>query len=551
MPATGSLSLEQLIDLAIATSPELAKLRGDQWVAKALALAAKDIEDPQLRLSYQRDHDVEAPRDEIERFSRTTTETFSTRGGQSRSRNSQELAENPNVNDQIIAIPSSDAERSGFQEVGSRITTESGTRTIERGDKSDRITTDITETRVDRGRTSEFGFGQDTFRGVSGTFPFSERRSEGSTSRRRVRTVEERFYNFDRSEPDSDFDISLRFYIPNPWERKARIEAARANIGLTTSLADALEHQIALDVREAYAELKAADAELSSSEQLVSIWQTMVDEQEAAEGVVQLEDIIRAEDDLLQAQIEGDKLRFEFDRAAAELANLVGLNDPGRISLDSSLAPRSLDPAGLDVGFLHEVAETYRGELLALRHAATISKFELKEYNAKKIPWVAFIEGFYGVEYSGSDRVADNYGVQLAISLPLFSWFKNQEDEVYKETIRSLNSQAAILRHRIHNQVDSALKAFRTASGNVQTAESNYRKREQGVTALLQQSEEAGLRGQDAATRAKRSLARVQRTRRSSYAHYNEALLALERALGTNLENAFSTEIPEVVEVSE
>ncbi|CAN5258727.1 hypothetical protein BH23VER1_BH23VER1_18690 [soil metagenome] len=544
VPESGALSLDQLIALALANSPELAKLRGETGVAKAQVLAAKDLEDPEIRLSYQRDHDVEDPRDQIERFNRTTTETFETRGGEVSQRNSSALVEDPLVDDQIIQIGTSEAERSGFQEAGSRTRNERGTRRIERGNRSDRIVTDSVETITERGQTSEFGFGQDRFRTSTATVPFSERSSENSTTRRRSRTVEERFYNYDRSAPDSDFDISLRFFVPNPWERKARINRARANVGLTTALADALEHQIAVDVREAYAELKAADAELTSSESLISVWQSIVAEQEDAAPVADIEDIIRAENNLLDAEIDADTRRFRFDRAVAELATLFGLADPGRISLDSSLAPRALAPAGLERSFLHLIAETYRGELVALRHQSTLSKFDLKEYNAKKIPWVAFVEGFYGVEYTGSDRVADNYGVQVAISLPLFSWFKNKENEVYEESIRSFNRQAAVVRNRIQNEVDSALAAFLKADQRIQSHESSFRVREQALRARLAESEDLGLRGREAAIRAKEQLARIQRTRRSVYSYYNEALIALERAIGTDIKNVFSTKNP-------
>lgn len=518
VPETGPLTLDQLIQLALANDPELAELRGEIGIARAKERAAKDWRDPEIRFQWQRDNDVELPPEEIETITSTTSENIS----ESRSDSSQQ--------------GDGDSSRTRSNASIRRETTETTTRTIDRGGRSDRIVEETTESTREYERRTESG--TETRRGTP--VPTSERLVRQSNERVVGRTVEERDYNLNRLTPDEDFSVALRLYVPNPWEQRAKVAAARAETHRLEALLRAAEHEIVLDVREAYAKLKERDAEITETQGLAKLKRRFVDDQEELESRAKPEDLIDAQGEYFELEFELDALRLEFDEAAMDIAALVGLPDPSRISLSSSLAPRDLDLSGLDRQFLHQMAELYRGDLVDLIHRAQVSKLELKEYNAQKIPWFSFVQGFYGVEYDRGYRQSDNYGVQFSMTLPLFSWFKNKEGEVFEEEIRSYNQQASVARVRIQAEVDAALNSFQKARQRLAAFDKVYAKSQDLRLQKIKELDELGIRFKDAKDVAEESLAEWRVRRVKVYALYNEALLRLERALGADLAQVFS-----------
>ncbi|MDB4673651.1 TolC family protein, partial [Verrucomicrobiales bacterium] len=71
----GLLDLDDLINLALQSSPDVVRLQGRINTTRAEEKAASDWEDPELRVSYSRDHDVELPPSETETRRISSSET--------------------------------------------------------------------------------------------------------------------------------------------------------------------------------------------------------------------------------------------------------------------------------------------------------------------------------------------------------------------------------------------------------------------------------------------------------------------------------------------
>ena len=200
-------------------------------------------------------------------------------------------------------------------------------------------------------------------------------------------------------------------------------------------------------------------------------------------------------DDAFRTDLELIPLSAEFDKRAFELAVLAGITDPSQIRLDSPIAPRRVDLDDLDPAFLYEVANAYRADIVELLHRASMSELELEAHNASKIPWFTYVEGFYGVDYNRGYRSNDAYGFTVGISLPLFSWFKNHEHEVYERERDSYQAQASAVGNRIRAEVELALSQLRRASSSLDRYESAYNSHRETLSAKLEEATAAGIRG--------------------------------------------------------
>jgi len=517
--AVDPFDLEQLIQLAIQTDPKLIKLRGAVSISRIRERSAKDWRDPEIRIGYQEEVNLALPEDRTTRITRTRRErgVTSTDGTSSSTRNG--------------------SGRSRESERTDRTTTETTTRRVRRGAKTDRI---IEETRERTTETSrEFENSSDERRGRE-----TERRLERSDERVTSRTVENRFNDFNRLTGDEELSFTLRLFMPNPWEQKARVNKARARTGLAQATVRAAEHELVMDIKEAYSKLKRADAQLRNSWHLLSLREAQHDQQMELGNSAQLDDIADTQSDLLSAQLESEELEFRFRRTADKLAALSGLADPGRISLASSITPRDVDVTGLDHQFLYQIAEGYRGELVELRHRSEISRFSIRESNAKKVPWLTFVEGSYDIDSEGSSHTSDSYGIRVGVTLPIFSWLKNHEHQTFKEKAHSLSKQSSATQLRVRAEVGAALATLSRVSRTRDTFERLYPERRTSLERILKDADEIGFRAGDAAYKAREALARLGRSRLGVHSFYNDAVLSLERALGVRLEEALSVATP-------
>lgn len=522
---TRSLNLEQLIQVALKNNAKLAELRGDINVAVAQERSAADWEDPEIRVSLSRDNDVELP--QTERETRTTT---TTRSGSS---NESSKAQRDGQNERELRETES---TEGFDSV----TTTRTTRTIEHGARSETITEETWESSADSSSLSE----RSNITKESGGKTEDSERSETSSSNKNEtlidRTVENRQFDSDITTPDEDANIKLRLRVPNPFERKANIAKARAKIGLATAVLNSAEHELALAVRKSYADALAANERLKSAGELSSVHERLAGEVAGMGTWAKLEDEIAAQSDSFRSSLELPILELELERELTQLATLVGLSDPRRIVLDSKIAPTRVDLSGLDKAFLYQVAEGYRGDILSLVHKLKVSEFDLAAYNAKKIPWFTFVEGFYGVDYDRGYRSSDNYGIQFGMTIPLFTWFKNKGHEVIEQKQQTLNSKAAAVRSSIRAEVDSAVFQLGKASTLMDRFETRRRKYRSVMKESLVKAQKGGLQSNDARFRAEESLAKLDELRPNVHKSYNEAILMLEHAVGTSLDEVFS-----------
>ena len=144
-------------------------------------------------------------------------------------------------------------------------------------------------------------------------------------------------------------------------------------------------------------------------------------------------------------------------------------------------------------------------------------------------------------ENSVRGRDSTEWQFRLGVSLPFFSWFKNKAGEVAKAESRAYSSQQGAMAEVMAVDLETALANLKDAESTMKAAAEEVRQ----ARVFLQQAQGAAaisdkpLAAQNDAREFEMGL---QNALQPFTIEYNKAVLALEKALGTRLENIFIRE---------
>jgi len=516
----GEVGLQELIELALKNDPKLAALRLNVPVAEAEKRAVVQWRDPELRLSYQTDDNVqlESP---FERSGRVT-ETI---------RGSGAAEETGGRNGDASEISSSSETRTTtFREK------------VIPGVDSDRIISTETERRSSNSST--------TSSDDRGTF--DEEATETETFQSKSDTT--RYTSRDRLARDESTQAKIRFWIPNPWEMKELVKQAAKEVDLANYEIIAAEREVILRVREDYEKLQYLYKKLRSMGSRIQIIEEHVEKEQAllASGGEFTLDQLSFEDIRIPGlKLAIDSARMELEFAKSELAASVGLNDGSRIRVTDRLLRSTIDLQATDLDYLTRMAYAHRGEIGILTHEQAIVESELDVVKSKSIPSLSFIEAGFGRDSTGGDHRNDSYGVQLGVVLPLFSWLAKDE-EVVQARIESYYGSIEASKKNIANQVAEAFRSVKEAGkyrSRVDSAIASYSKQNEAKAKRLEASDDLAakedLRYEIASERDKSYEYLIEADRL-----YNQSLIRLERALGADLDQVLKVEIEPLAAVS-
>ena len=205
--------------------------------------------------------------------------------------------------------------------------------------------------------------------------------------------------------------------LPITGRRGLEVEAASARVSASSSRADDEVRRVQTDLRLAFADLVAAqvqERELTTAGDHLRVLTDVLATREAAGDVAGF-DRLRAERELLD--IETDRVVATTDRARAQaiLASFFDdMPDPSRIvAVGRSTPPAALPP--LDA--LLEIAESARGELVALRHEIEAAGFAARAAARRIVPEPEIVAGIKSSTVAGGDVGSV---VSVHVTLPLF-----------------------------------------------------------------------------------------------------------------------------------
>ena len=548
LPATavnagGSVGLRELIELALQNDPELVALRLNLPVEEARKRAAWEWRDPEIRFGWGTDDNVQLEQP----YTRSGVSRESI-DGRSDSRDSSTSSDQRRSDDRSS---SSNNERSSSSETGSSAETRA-VRYSEKvipGANFDRIIRRESERRSSNSR-SDTRSNTNTTKTEPGLNPTNEIRSEtGNESRAESEkfhssTQEKRYDSRDPFAKDESTSVRARIWLPNPFEMKQRVKRAAKEIDLATFRVREAERNVILTVREDYEELQYLHKKLQASRAKIPVIKAHLAREEALLGgggefTIDQSRFENIEIPTLEIDILNGEL--ELENAKRDLAARVGLSDGSRIRLTDPLLRSTIQLQGTDLEYLTRMAFAFRGELGFLQHERAIAESDLAVLKSKRIPTIRYLEAAYGRNETGGYHTKDEYGIQLGVILPLFSWI-SKDEKVVEAQIEAYYGSLKSNQTNIANEVAEAFRSVKESAkhrNRVEAAVAKHKKMLEATASGLERSEDLA---------AKEKLRyRIESIRSESHIHlleadrlYNRSLLRLEQTLGADLDQVFA-----------
>lgn len=518
----GEVGLRELVALALKNDPKLAALRSRVPVeeAKKRAVRLQQWRDPEIRISHSKEDNIQL--DEPYTRSGTLVERISGSG---------DRTDTGGTNDPTREqSSSSEVRRTTFKEK------------VIPGEHSDRIIRTETEhrssntdTRVSEKRGS-----------------FTENTKEKETFRSTQDLT--RFDSRDRLARDQTTSVRIRFWLPKPWETKARINQAAKEVDLANYEITAAEREVILEIREAYEDLQYTYKKLRASSSKIAVIKKHVANEEAilaSSEELTVDDLGFEDIKIPSLEMEKEALQQELQAGKRALAMRVGLANGSRIRVTDKLLRSTINLQATDLDYLTRMAYVHRGELGILEHEKAITESELDIIKGQRIPWLSFIEGAYAKDSTSGHHTNDNYGFQVGVTLPLFSWLAKDE-EVVQARIESYYSSLEANKRHIANEVSEAFSSVKEAArrrGRAEAASAAAASKLEAMSKRLENSEDP------LAIEQLRYDVESERDDFKKYIlaadrRYNQALIRLEQALGADLDQVFDYKFEAVAGVA-
>lgn len=544
---SGAVGLRELVVLALQNDPGLVALRNNIPVEVARKRAAVQWRDPEIRIGYAKEDNVQIEQPYTR--SGSVTETIAGSG----------------TSNTVSGLNGTDVQAGGNNQSGSTSqfgsSNQSGrsneTRTtsyIERvtpGAESDRIIRTETERRSTESSSTERRSESELRRSDGSAATQKDSRSVANENRSssevyRSTSDETRYHGRDIYARDETTSVRVRFWLPKPWERTALINQAAKRVDLANYEITAAERRVIIEVREQYEELQylfkkieASRGEIAIIEQHVANEKDLLD----AGGTFTLDQLSFEDLKIPGITLALEAAETELNAAKRALAARVGLANGSRIRVTDQLLRSGIDLQSADLEYLTRMSFAHRSEVGILEHEQAIAEAELKVVKSKRIPWFSFIEAGYAQDSTGGTHSNDNYGVQVGIVLPLFSWLA-KDKEVVEARIDSFYASLDANQKSIANEVAEAFRSVKEAT--------SYRSRTEA--AVAQHTEAMAERAKSleasedlAAKEELRYDAEIERNNLRQYILtadrlFNQSLIRLEQALGADLDQVFTVE---------
>lgn len=341
--------------------------------------------------------------------------------------------------------------------------------------------------------------------------------------------------------------VLFRFAVPHPWERRAKIQRAAAEITLAEAQYYAGEDELVRQVRRSFADLAILQAKLDLQKSRKSGYETYRDWLEERKTPSIGLDLAAARAKVYQTLSDIRVLESSTLALRDELAVYCGLEDSGRI--DTTVQSRLItDPALLDIEYLTSIAMLYRSDVLSDQARLTVARAQLAEVKSRRIPAATFIDlGYTNTDNHRRTTNEEEWFARVGVSIPLWDWIGfNKQHKVHEAASQSLETKIEMQKGIIHTEVQQAVKLLATSEAQLKSHDKDLNEIQADMKQSLKDSEMAAT-GVDDLIKSKRiqhefkDLAQqMQISRLSALSAYQEAVITLEKALGIRIERALS-----------
>ena len=491
--------LSDLIALGLKNDPRLIALRGEISIANARKKAARDWPDPQIRFRKSWGYnEIPAP------YTQYRKENYSQQISRSET-DELGVITNSTINENVTRS-------------SQRTITESRDKTVideTFNESSSEVTqTDPNPLVADPGAIT------------------SETRNLERSGR------ETRFNDSDPFASEEDLVAQFRLYVPHPGIRRARLQRAQHEIQLAQAELLFEERKVVNRIREEYEALQYLKTRIELQEkndEAAKIYSEAQDKLLSG-GLTTIDKIEYVEIDTLAS----DGITIDFEAALDKLAARVGLRDSSIIRISDKLISPAIDIDHTHLEYLIRMALANRGELTTNSEKGEIAQAQLNEAKAKNRPWFDYVQAEFGRDEQGGTKSGTNWGIQFAMSLPVFSWMGN-EKKIHEAAVKSHYSQMGAIQNIITAEIVAAYQNMKRCDAHRAKAREHASERKERNAGFLERIGGIDRRKlEETRYDVTRSTLNADRHRLNAEHAYNLSLLQLEQALGASLSHVFS-----------
>ena len=347
------------------------------------------------------------------------------------------------------------------------------------------------------------------------------------------------FHDTDPYADETDMELQFRLYVPHPAIRKARIKKAEQEIKLAQETAKAEENSVVLRIREEYEQLQYLKAriEILKTENAAALSYSTNQSKMLNNGFITIDKVEYVDSD----GISVDAAELEYLAQLDKIAAMVGLESSAQIRVTDNIISPSINLDETNLEYLIRMALANRGELLVLKTKGQIAKSSLDESHAKRIPWFDYLQAEIGREDEGGERTGNSWGIQFAMSIPLFSWM-NDESGIQEAAIANYYAQSGATQKIITSEVVAGYQNLKRAKSYREKASTHAEIQNKYNAEFIERIENAERhRAEKIRFEIARNTAKTNENRLDAERAYNKALMQLEKALGSPLGKVFTT----------
>ncbi|MCP4846527.1 MAG: TolC family protein [Verrucomicrobiaceae bacterium] len=493
------IGLSELIALGLKNDPQLIALRGEITIATARKKAARDWPDPQIRFRKSWGYnEIPAPytQHRTEKYNQQVTRSETDELG---------IITNSTINESIARN-------------SQRTITEGKDKTI------------IDET-IDESSSEITATAPTPLTGDPGGIT-SETRNLQRSGR------ETRYHETDPFASEEDLVAQFRLYVPHPGIRRARLKRAQHEIQLVRAELVSEERSVVQRIREEYQGLQYLKARIGLQEKNDEAAKIYSDVQDKllTSGLTTIDKIEYVEIDNLAS----DGIAIDYEAARDRLAARVGLQNFSTIRITDKLISPAVDLDHSHLEYLIRMALTNRGELTTHSEKGEIAQAQLNEAKARNRPWFNYFQAEFGRDEQGGTKSGTNWGIQFAMSLPVFSWLGN-ERKVHEAAVKSHYSQMGAIQKIVTAEIAAAYQNVKRCADYRSKAREHALERKERNAEFFEKIGGMDRRKlEETRYDVTRGTLNADRHRLDAEHAYNLSLLQLEQALGTSLSRVFS-----------
>lgn len=340
----------------------------------------------------------------------------------------------------------------------------------------------------------------------------------------------------------------IRFSLPNPYERKARIQRASAEVLLAEAQYLADEGRLVREVLNLYESLSGYGSELDVHERRIANYRTMRSEMESAGDPSLAFEVARARSEMTGVSNDMREVKSDYEKVRIALAKLCGLREYTRIQSGSMVKRTIVNPSALDEAYLLDLAMIYRAVAVESTAWRDVAVARLAESKASGKLVATFIDvGWNGGDDNGRKGRNEEWFARLGISIPVWDLAKiNKSSRAYARYAEEMQRALEIQREQISVDIHLALAELRMAAGLARQADGDLNEARREAEAIEDSLVRSLVNPKDIPKVQRHKYDNediYQKTRIgliAAWSDYNKALHRLEDAIGTRIEKVLT-----------